>query len=160
VAADLELVLPSEATVAAQFRRAISAWLHTVCGRREPCETCDDVVYAVSEAVTNCVDHAYPDRERGPITVRATVDGDPARVRGSASDVASAPVIVRTGGGRRPAGVTVSVSDEGRWRPPPAEPGDRGRGLRMIRAYMDSVEIVRGDSGTTLILWCKLECPE
>jgi hypothetical protein len=30
----------------------------------------------------------------------------------------------------------------------------------MIRAYVDSVEIVRGDSGTTLILWCKLQCPE
>jgi serine/threonine-protein kinase RsbW len=160
VAADLKLVLPSEATTAARCRRAISAWLHSVCGRREPCATCDDVVYAVSEAVTNCVDHAYPDRERGPITVRATADGDPARDRGSAAALASALAIARTGGGRRPAGVTVSVSDQGRWRPPPADPGDRGRGLTMIRAYVDSVEIVRGDSGTTLTLWCKLECPD
>ncbi|WP_366889859.1 ATP-binding protein [Pseudonocardia sp.] len=158
MAADLELVLPSEATAAARCRRVISVWLHTVCGRRESCETCDDVVYAVSEAVTNCVDHAYPGRGRGSITVRATADDDPAR--GSAADVASALAIVRTGGGRRPAGVTVSVSDQGRWRPTPADPGDRGRGLTMIRAYVDSVEIVRGESGTTLTLWCKLECPE
>jgi hypothetical protein len=37
--------------------------------------------------------------------------------------------------------VVISVIDTGRWRPPPADPGTRGRGLSMITALSEHVEI-------------------
>jgi serine phosphatase RsbU (regulator of sigma subunit)/anti-sigma regulatory factor (Ser/Thr protein kinase) len=51
---------------------------------------------------------------------------------------------------REPAGVRISVRDDGRWRD--SSPYGRGRGLAIMRALMDAVEIRRGDEGTTLVL--------
>ena len=42
------------------------------------------------------------------------------------------------------------VADEGGWRPPDADPGLRGQGIRIMRAVMDEVDIDRGDAGTTI----------
>ena len=61
------------------------------------------LVLAAGELCANAVEHAYP------------ADG------GGSVEVALA---------REPGGVlTLVVRDRGRWRPPPADPGERGRGL-------------------------------
>jgi hypothetical protein len=48
--------------------------------------------------------------------------------------------------------VVVTVADRGRWRPLPSDPGYRGRGLRMMRGWMDSVIIQPAAAGTTVIM--------
>ena len=48
--------------------------------------------------------------------------------------------------------VGVTVADDGTWRPAPADPGRRGRGLMMMRGCMDTVEIEQTAHGTTLLL--------
>jgi anti-sigma regulatory factor (Ser/Thr protein kinase) len=46
--------------------------------------------------------------------------------------------------------VTVAVRDSGRWRPPRGE--NRGRGLMIIKASMDDVEIRPSPSGTEVLM--------
>jgi anti-anti-sigma factor len=81
-----------------------------------------DLLLAYGEAAANAVDHAYGDA-RGTFTTHVS----------------------RTGGF-----VQVSVEDNGTWRPAPADPGHRGRGLQMIRALAGDVELHTSDTGTTI----------
>jgi anti-sigma regulatory factor (Ser/Thr protein kinase) len=51
----------------------------------------------------------------------------------------------------RPGGqVRAIVSDDGRWRA--SHPYGRGRGLAIMRALVDDVEVDRGENGTTVTL--------
>jgi serine/threonine-protein kinase RsbW len=52
-------------------------------------------------------------------------------------------VEVRLGTARE---LTLTVTDRGRWRTVPA-PGDRGRGLPLMRALSDSVAVAVGKAG-------------
>jgi serine/threonine-protein kinase RsbW len=84
----------------------------------------ESVVLAGYEALANAAEHAYP-RGGGTITLRAAViDGE----------------------------VHVRVSDQGRWRPPPADPGSRGRGLLLIRGLAERAEVRRGSAGGTTVI--------
>ncbi len=134
--APLHVVLPGAADAPARFRRAVAAWLLRVCRRGSPCATCEDVVFAVSETVSNCVDHAYCGRP-GPVTVTIT----------------AAPV---EPGAQR---LTMVVADRGRWREPPADPGLRGRGLAMTRSIVDLMDVVPRATGTTVTMQHTLRCP-
>jgi anti-sigma regulatory factor (Ser/Thr protein kinase) len=85
-------------------------------------DDCAAFAIAVSEACANAIEHAY-----GPghamIEVRASlVDG-----------VAE-----------------VSIGDRGAWRKPRG--GNRGRGIPIMREFMDDVSIQRAESGTTVNL--------
>lgn len=82
-----------------------------------------DLVLSTYEALANAAEHAYPSGH-GPVDL----------------------VAARTTEGR----VLVTVSDRGRWRPPPADPGFRGRGLLMIKALADRMEVRQGAQGTTV----------
>lgn len=137
MAEPLGFVLPCADSSAARCRRTLRAWLLTLCGPEELCATCEDLVFAVSEAVTNCVDHAYRDRPDGPVSVRCDLERSP----GTGSSV------------------VVRVGDGGAWRPPPADPGDRGRGLMMMRASVDEMDVRARTSGTTVTLRQGLRCP-
>lgn len=132
----LRVVLRAGGRTPAQARQVVSGWLAAVCGRSAPCDLADDLVFAVSEAVTNCVDHAYRDRDPGDI-----------RLEGDLSAPAGAP---RT--------VTMAVSDDGAWSEPDQDPGFRGRGLSMIRASVTSLNLVAGRCGTTLVMTQQLGC--
>lgn len=88
-----------------------------------PAPAVDDLVLSTYEALANAAEHAYPSGS-GPVDM----------------------VAARTTDGR----VLVIVSDRGRWRPPPADPGFRGRGLLMIRALAQRVEVQQGSHGTTV----------
>jgi PAS domain S-box-containing protein len=78
----------------------------------------EDVVLAASEAAANAMEHAYGSRE-GPVELHGRHDRDQ---------------------------VVVSVCDFGRWRPPRED--ERGRGLGVIKAMMDRVEILKRPDGT------------
>jgi anti-sigma regulatory factor (Ser/Thr protein kinase) len=80
-----------------------------------------DIVLAGYEAMANAAEHGYRLRP-GTLDLLATCeDGE----------------------------VIVVVRDRGDWRPPPVDPGDRGRGLLMIRSTSQA-EIESGLDGTTV----------
>jgi serine phosphatase RsbU (regulator of sigma subunit)/anti-sigma regulatory factor (Ser/Thr protein kinase) len=85
-------------------------------------DDCAAFAIAVSEACANAVEHAY-----GPanatISLRARLSGDLA---------------------------TLAVRDRGRWREP--RRSSRGRGIPVMKEFMDDVSIETGDEGTTVEL--------
>ena len=81
-----------------------------------------NVTLAASEAAGNAIEHAYGAREAS-FTVRCEHEGEEIRV---------------------------IVQDSGRWRE--SRPYDRGRGLTIMRALVDSVDVLRGASGTSVTL--------
>jgi serine/threonine-protein kinase RsbW len=127
VARDLLLAEPATTTTPQLVREELRRWLASWSW---PEDDLDDVVAAVDEAVSNVVDHAYRSLPSpGEVRVRARVDPE--------------------GDGHR---VTVVVSDRGRWRPVPADPGHRGRGLLMMRCCAADVRIEPDEHGTRVTL--------
>jgi anti-sigma regulatory factor (Ser/Thr protein kinase) len=127
---DLVLVLSALPAAQRDARHALQDWLRAL---RWPDEAADDVLLAVTEAVANVIDHAYPPARPGLVHMHAWVWADAA-------------------GERR---VTVSVIDRGRWRPPSpsrAEAGHRGRGLAMMGALTARLHLQPSDAGTTVIM--------
>jgi anti-sigma regulatory factor (Ser/Thr protein kinase) len=83
----------------------------------------DDVSLATSEACANAIEHAY-----GP-----------------------GPGILEVSASVSPGGdALVAVRDFGSWRQ--SRGANRGRGLLLMEGLTDSVEVVRGDDGTTVQL--------
>lgn len=85
---------------------------------------------AVSEAVSNAVEHAYPATHTNP-AVDATVE----LTLKIEQDL-----------------VSIVIADRGSWRDPPRQPGFRGRGLTIMRAIVDFLEIHHDGTGTKVIL--------
>lgn len=108
------------------IRRRVSAWLVEL-GMGENDRV--GVMAAVGEACANAAEHAYRGAEPGPMSVRAEVDPDGV--------------------------LTVTVHDDGTWRPPDRDPGDRGRGLLIMRQLVDAVSLDDRD-GTTVTLRVRL----
>jgi anti-sigma regulatory factor (Ser/Thr protein kinase) len=88
----------------------------------------EDVATALYEALANVVDHAYA-AEGGPVRVVARLDlaGDP--------------------------WLEVEVADRGDWRPAPADPGHRGRGLQLLAGLADAHDVRYDPAGTRVLLW-------
>jgi anti-sigma regulatory factor (Ser/Thr protein kinase) len=80
------------------------------------------VTLACGEACANAIEHAYPP---GPATFELEA-------------------------GVEDSVVTLVVRDHGRWRAPRGE--HRGRGLAMIEALMDGVEVTRGERGSEVTM--------
>jgi anti-anti-sigma factor len=120
VPAPLEMDLIGDAGRLRDVRAAVRQWAARAALDED---TTDDLLLVVGEAAANAVEHAYG-RAPGRLCVRvALVDG--ARVEGT-------------------------VADEGRWRPVPADPGFRGRGLTLLRELTTSVDLDRGPDGTVV----------
>jgi PAS domain S-box-containing protein len=83
-------------------------------------DVAEEILVAVGEACANVIQHAYGARE-GPLEVELGVDDGE---------------------------VTVTVGDVGAWRPPSETGG--GRGLPMMRGFMDSVATDTGPAGTVV----------
>ncbi|MCW2717211.1 SpoIIE family protein phosphatase [Pseudonocardia sp.] len=113
--------LPALATGLPGMRRAVRAW-SVASGLGD--EQLDDLQFALGEAVSNAVEHAY--RDEAPGTVRYRLE------RTASGDVKG------------------EIVDTGTWRPVPADPGHRGRGLEMIRALTEDVVVETHDGGTTV----------
>ncbi len=85
-------------------------------------DDCAAFAIAVTEACANAVEHAY-----GP--------GD---------------AIIELSAGLAGGEATVTVRDRGGWREPTGE--NRGRGIPVMKEFMDDVAIETGDDGTTVVL--------
>jgi serine phosphatase RsbU (regulator of sigma subunit)/anti-sigma regulatory factor (Ser/Thr protein kinase) len=89
-------------------------------------DDCAAFAIAVSEACANSIEHAYGLRD-DTIEVRASLlNGD----------------------------ATVTIRDHGRWREPRG--GNRGRGIPIMREFMDEVSVEPSDQGTTVRLTRRL----
>lgn len=132
----LRVELPVEPGSAGRSRRETRRWLASLCGTDEQCPTVQDLVLAVNEAVSNCIEHAYGATGLGgDATVLLRGDAEGYRVR-------------------------MEVSDRGRWRDPPTDPGHRGRGIGMIEAVAEDVRVVPGPDGTTVSFQGRIgRCP-
>jgi anti-sigma regulatory factor (Ser/Thr protein kinase) len=86
-----------------------------------------EITMAVNEACTNAIEHAY----------------------------SPAPAAFLLAGQASGTEVTLSVRDNGRWRS--ATQDHRGRGLLMINAAMDSVEIRTEPEGTEIVMRRRVE---
>ncbi len=86
-----------------------------------------EITLAVSEACTNAIEHAY-----SPAPAKFTLTAGAAEGQ-----------------------LTFVVSDAGHWRPPRGQ--DRGRGLTIIRAAMDDVEVNPSDTGTEIVMHRRIE---
>ncbi|NMH99502.1 ATP-binding protein [Pseudonocardia acidicola] len=115
-----------EAARLAEVRRRLGEWAATA---GLPAPNVEDLVHASYEALANAAEHAYAS---GPQQVDL--------------------IAARTTDGR----VLVTVRDHGRWRPPPADAGFRGRGLLMIKAMAYRAEIQRGPNGTAVHMQWRL----
>jgi PAS domain S-box-containing protein len=103
-----------------ELRHELAEWLNTA-GVFE--QRVADIVRAVNEAVANSIEHGYQDRKLGKIRIKGENDG--ARVR-------------------------VKITDKGSWKPVSADSGARGRGLLLIRAVSDWLEMDCTPKGTTV----------
>jgi serine phosphatase RsbU (regulator of sigma subunit)/anti-sigma regulatory factor (Ser/Thr protein kinase) len=121
--AAFERRLPADLSTLSAVRRSLGNWLsrHGVDDL-----TRRDVVLAASEAMANAAEHGGGGRAGEVVRVQARLY-------------------------RRPDGeeeVVLTVSDRGRWRQSQPSP-ERGRGLRIIQALADDLD-VRHDDGTTV----------
>lgn len=118
----MPLVIDTLATAAqlTEIRKRLTAWL-TAGGVGDPAAS--DLVLVVNEACSNCVEHAYRGQEPGRMHVHAEQRGASVRVR---------------------------VTDFGSWKVPATDPGTRGRGLLLMRAVSDDVDLDGTPAGTTV----------
>jgi anti-anti-sigma factor len=119
----LRLELAADSTSLRDARDQLRRWLDDEGLERAEAA---DIVLAASEALANSAEHAYP---QGEPPSRARVDLEVAR---DARD-----------------GLTVVVRDRGRWKPP-ADVAHRGRGLPLMRALMDTVDVASDEDGTVV----------
>jgi anti-sigma regulatory factor (Ser/Thr protein kinase) len=110
------------ATELGSIRGRVDRWArqHAV-----PEDTVIDLQLALGEAVSNGVEHAYRDDDAGTVEVELEIR--------------------RIG---RLRVVAVRVVDHGRWRPTPAHPGYRGRGLTLIERLSRDLQVSRTRYGT------------
>lgn len=130
----LRVRLSAEWVAPSLARDRLTRWLSE---HRWPSEHLDDVVFAVSEAVSNSVEHGYG------IEARSTARPDLASIE------IDAEVVAAPDGGRQ---IVLAVRDHGIWRPPVPGPSDRGRGLPLIRLCMAEVELRPTAAGTTVVI--------
>ncbi|HEX3711627.1 MAG TPA: ATP-binding protein, partial [Trebonia sp.] len=115
----------------ALLRARLRLWMSAAgIGHREG----TDIMIAAGEAGANAVEHASAGRpaDAEPVRITLTAVAEPTRVR-------------------------LTVTDNGTWRPPPADrqkpaPGTRGHGLIFMHALMDDVTIDPSPDGTTVTL--------
>ncbi len=105
-----------------ELRQQLSGWLR---GAGVAEERVADIVLAVNEAVANSIEHGYRGRKLGKVRINGSNDG---------------------------ARVDLKITDKGKWRPAAADPGTRGRGLLLIRAVSDWLELDCTPKGTTVAM--------
>jgi anti-sigma regulatory factor (Ser/Thr protein kinase) len=104
----------------AGIRRQLTSWLRAA---GIPAEQAADIVLVVDEACTNCIEHAYRGHRVGTMVTEVKAVGSEVRAR---------------------------VTDSGSWKTPATDPGNRGRGLPLMRAISDSMTLDTTPTGTTV----------
>ena len=128
-----QVVLPLDPRLLPRTRQAIAGYLEDLVPSGD---ALDDVVLAVGEACANVLRHAFPDGH-GEYRVRAEVDGSEVRI-----------AVEDDGVGLDPAALDRGWVD--------AE-ATSGRGLRIIREVMSSVDVAPlAESGGTRLFMRKI----
>ena len=120
VRAPFRIELPAAPELLSEVRLRLSEWLRAAA---VPDELASDIVLAVNEAATNCVEHAYVGRDPGDMRVDAHLVDD---------------------------GIRVRVVDDGHWKTPSGDTRFRGRGLPMMDAISESVYVECAPTGTAV----------
>ncbi|MGA7050590.1 MAG: SpoIIE family protein phosphatase [Mycobacterium sp.] len=124
--APLRIESSATADQLAGMRRQLTAWLRAA---DIPAAQAADIVLVVSEACTNCVEHAYEGHSVGTMLTEVHTVGGEVRVR---------------------------ITDSGSWKPPAANPGNSGRGLVLMRAMSDAIDLDTTPTGTTVDITFRL----
>jgi PAS domain S-box-containing protein len=124
--APLRIESAATADQLADVRRRLAGWLQAAGVEAAQAA---DIVLVVSEACTNCVEHAYVGHSVGSMLTEVTAAGDEIRAR---------------------------ITDSGSWKPPAANPGNSGRGLVLMRTISDSMEMDTTPTGTTVDITFRL----
>lgn len=128
----LDVVLSAGWVAPSLARERVEAWLRA---HRWPPAQLEELVLAVSEAVSNSVEHGY----RVPydaVDPQETVD---LRMRLAVAD----------DGFRQ---VEFVVADRGRWREPDTTASSRGHGMLIMRSCTDELVVDSSPDGTTVVL--------
>ena len=112
----LRLALPADPMTPSVARQRVREWLTAWSW---PTDHIDDIVFVVSEAVSNAVEHAYVHQPLGMVEIHGGIETTPRAQHRAA-------IIVR---------------DHGHWRAPPPDNHNRGRGIPLMQAMMDTVTI-------------------
>ncbi|TLF76495.1 SpoIIE family protein phosphatase [Nocardia cyriacigeorgica] len=116
--APLHVEVPARAEQLSVLRRTLKAWLTAAA---VPHDLASDLVAAANEACSNSIEHAYRDSDSGVVELSARCDTEQVEIR---------------------------VTDTGNWKPQSADRGYRGRGLDMMRALTEELDIDHSGSGT------------
>jgi stage II sporulation protein AB (anti-sigma F factor) len=132
----IRLEFPSMSVNESFARAAIGAF----AARLDPTlEELGDIKTAVSEAVTNCIVHAYPNT-LGTISIRAGISGDTLEIQ------------IKDSG--------VGIPDIARAREPMFSTGGEersGMGFTIMDSFMDKIKIrSQADKGTAVTMWRRI----
>lgn len=136
--ATMDAVLAAEWVAPSIARDRVRQWLTE--HRWSPAHR-DDLVLAISEAVSNSVEHGYGISADDTTRIALTANSNTIEVHGQ--------LITNPDGVRR---VEFTIRDHGRWIPPTAVCGSRGHGTTIMRACTDEVTIDHTPDGTTVVL--------
>jgi PAS domain S-box-containing protein len=120
--AALRVEVPAQPHQLGLMRREVAAWAEANCLSEE---SGYDLQLALGEAVANAIEHAYRGRTQGTVSYDLTLSGNwELRAR---------------------------VTDRGVWRPPPDDPGHRGRGLELLSALAREMRVSSTEGGGTTV---------
>jgi anti-sigma regulatory factor (Ser/Thr protein kinase) len=107
----------------------------------------DELVLAVSEAVSNSVEHGY-------LLLAGTVENPsdfPSRDMNQLQQLVEihGRLVVHDDGSSH---VELTVRDQGQWLAPDPLPTTRGRGIMLMRASVEELDFHHTDEGTTVVL--------
>ncbi|GAA1651853.1 SpoIIE family protein phosphatase [Actinoplanes couchii] len=123
----LELEFPAESGRLAPVRSALRGWLER-CG--VDAATTQNILVAAGEACANAIEHGHRDSPGGQIRLRAAATAGDLRL---------------------------IVTDTGMWKnPDPTANPYRGRGLKLMRAFMQAVTVTSGTSGTIVDMQARI----
>jgi PAS domain S-box-containing protein len=123
----LELEFPAESNRLAPVRSALRGWLDR-CGI--DAGMAQNVLVAAGEACANAIEHGHREHPGGRIRLRAAATAGDLRL---------------------------TISDSGRWKAPDVEVNPyRGRGIKLMRAFMHTVTVTSGTTGTVVDMQARL----
>ena len=137
----LRLAIDGEPWLLSVARHALVRWLETHRWHRDDV---DDLVFAISEAVSNSIEHAYRGAETGRVSIELELR--------HGHDGPAGP------DEQRPVQVRAVVTDCGSWRPAGTD-RRRGNGVPLMRAMTDTVEVTTDDAGTRVAMWSRPVVP-
>ncbi|WP_069167811.1 SpoIIE family protein phosphatase [Nocardia altamirensis] len=141
--APLRLDVPAHPDELAALRRTLKAWLAAAA---VPHDLASDLVAAANEACSNSIEHAY---RNGAVPSGRPASTDLSMGRTSrAIPRDPAAGLVHLTATCNTETVVITVADTGVWKPRSADPGYRGRGIDMMRALTEELDIDHTGPGT------------